>query len=40
MTRVVLASNNPGKLRELNAMLGGQSIEVVPLRRRATMQRR
>jgi XTP/dITP diphosphohydrolase len=30
MTRAVLASNNPGKLRELNAMLSAQSIEVLP----------
>ncbi len=28
--RVVLASNNPGKLREFNALLGGIDIEVVP----------
>ena len=28
--RIVLASNNPGKLREFNALLGGIDIEVVP----------
>lgn len=30
MTRVVLASGNPGKLRELAALLGDAGIELVP----------
>jgi XTP/dITP diphosphohydrolase len=29
MKRLVLASNNPGKLREIEALLGGRSFEVV-----------
>ena len=28
--RIILASNNPGKLHEFNALLGGIDIEVVP----------
>src|SRR6478609_9986962 len=30
MKRVVLASNNPGKIREIAALLGPLAIEVVP----------
>ena len=30
MTRYVLASNNPGKVREINHMLTGTGITVVP----------
>lgn len=30
MTRLVLASGNPGKLREFNALLGGLKLEVLP----------
>ena len=30
MTTIVLASNNPGKVREFNALLAGHHIEVVP----------
>jgi XTP/dITP diphosphohydrolase len=32
MNRLVLASNNPGKLREIGALLGKLSIEVTPQR--------
>lgn len=30
MKKIVLASNNPGKVREFNALLAGHDIEVVP----------
>ncbi len=30
MSRIVLASNNPGKVREFNALLAGYNLEVVP----------
>lgn len=30
MSTIVLASNNPGKVREFNALLAGHHIEVVP----------
>ncbi len=30
MTTIVLASNNPGKVREFNALLAGHHTEVVP----------
>lgn len=30
MPSIVLASNNPGKVREFNALLAGHSLEVVP----------
>lgn len=30
MSSIVLASNNPGKVREFNALLAGHSLEVVP----------
>ncbi|MEQ8938993.1 MAG: non-canonical purine NTP pyrophosphatase, partial [Gammaproteobacteria bacterium] len=29
-SRIVLASNNPGKVREINALLQQQSINVIP----------
>ncbi len=31
-TRIVLASNNPGKLREMNALLAGTGMQVLPQR--------
>lgn len=30
MKKIVLASNNPGKVREFNQLLSGQEIEVIP----------
>lgn len=30
MTTIVLASNNPGKVREFNALFAEHQIEVVP----------